>query len=312
MKAAPIIWAIDPYQKNPKIWKRSKELATFTSTSLKLKLQPLYVADRSQLTTLGAFNPNEVKEFIKSSEKRLAQLLKTFKSRALLKPLVIFSEDLDLGDEAGLVGKYSKKKKAQLIIAATQARSGLKRLLQGSFAETLVAKSQKPVILANPESRIKGSIKHIVFATDFSLSSRRALTKICESARRAKASLEIVNILEDPMSWAGSTTQRNAAAAAYLRDGLLEKERHRALRRGASWLNYAKKQGVKAFFTLKERASTVAVSSAILKQVNSAKADLVAVAARGDTSKMYFFGSAAQDVIRGSRVPVWVYHGSRD
>jgi nucleotide-binding universal stress UspA family protein len=55
--------------------------------------------------------------------------------------------------------------------------------------------------------------------------------------------------------------------------------------------------------------SAGAVYRSVLEKSLADRADLIAVAARSTPSDSSLFGSTAQDIIRHSQVPVWVYHG---
>lgn len=307
MKSQSIIWAIDPYETNKKIWERSKDLAVSASKSLKYTLQPLYVADRSSLPPIKAFDAKVIKKFIHESEKKLSKLVKPIPIRRISQPRVLFSQETGSDAEAQILDEFACEKGTPLVIATTNARKKLDRFLQGSFAETLVQNSHNPVILANPKCRDLKKIRHIVFATDFSPLSKQAMIKVCETARAANASLEIISVLMNPFFGVDSEVSLLSPNSTSVGKAFLEVERKRAALHGAKLIKLAKKHGVSAVFTLEE-TSLASMPRALLKSAYKKNADIFAMAARGDTSKVHFFGSTSQDVIRHSHIPVWIYH----
>ncbi|HVJ64340.1 MAG TPA: universal stress protein [Bdellovibrionota bacterium] len=308
MKNRSILWAINPYQNDPKLWKRAKDLATLTSRKMHLRLQPAYVTDRGLLPPMKAFDTQEIQKLIRKSERRLIRKLKPMPQRTLSPPTVFFSRDYDNKSESELLVRYAQKLGSPLMIGTTNARQGFERFMQGSFAESLVSQAKVPVILANAKCKPIKAIRNITFATDFSKLSRRALKKLCELAKATGATVRIVFALPDPYSWSDPSAPLMPIAAEYFQGMDFKKEKRKFLAAGARLIHFAKTQGVKATFELMER-SAGAVYRSVLEKSLADRADLIAVAARSTPSDSSLFGSTAQDIIRHSQVPVWVYHG---
>ena len=308
MKTDPIVWAIDPYQKNERVWQRSKELAYFASRALKRSLQPVYIAESGFLPAMAAFKSGSVEAFVEKSKSRIKKLLTPLKSDSIAEAQVIFAYEFDMESEVRTLNSYAMARSTPLILVSTSARSGFKRLLEGSFAETLATRSQTPILIVNPKCKALRAFKRIVFATDFSAGSKRAFAKLCETASAARASIEIVSVMPDPMYWIEGGMALTAGADHYLSVDVLERQTREAKRDGLKLVAKAAKLGVKASFKLEERPVT-SVSAALLKNAKEGRADMIALAARGDTSKVHLFGSTAQEVIRESDLPVWIFHG---
>lgn len=305
MKKPSALWTIDPYLGNARAWKRSRELAHSIDKALSWPLCPVYVADRSPDSPFRGSREDEVKRFIDRSEKRLNRLLKPLSDLKLVKAQVLFSNDSSFEGEVQLLNKYAKKHASSFMIAATTARRGLERFVQGSFAESLVEYATTPVILVNPDCRPLKTIKHIVFATDFSPQSRKAFQKICHFAKSAKASLQIASVLSDELSWMNPGFADLPAREVLKRTLRLEAKKKRVLRLAAKWIQTARKNGIKCTAQIYDKP-LIPVATALLEVAQESGADLFALAARGDTSNSHLFGNTTQNIIRNCLVPIWI------
>jgi len=87
----------------------------------------------------------------------------------------------------------AQKHKVDLIVAGTQSKSGLERLLLGSTAEQLVRSSECPVLTVGPKARVPGDeplvFRTIVYATDFSAEAANAAVYALSFAEDSQARL---------------------------------------------------------------------------------------------------------------------------
>jgi nucleotide-binding universal stress UspA family protein len=71
--------------------------------------------------------------------------------------------------------KYIEENKINFLIVSSHGRSGLNRLLMGSFAESLLALSPIPVLFLHQGLQRTGPVDRVLFPTDFSSASEQAL-----------------------------------------------------------------------------------------------------------------------------------------
>jgi nucleotide-binding universal stress UspA family protein len=87
----------------------------------------------------------------------------------------------------------AKDHHADLIVAGTQSKSGVERLLLGSTAEQLVRDAECPVLTVGPKARIPGDeplvFRTIVYATDFSAEAAKAAVYALSFAEEGRAHL---------------------------------------------------------------------------------------------------------------------------
>jgi len=99
---------------------------------------------------------------------------------------------------AGLL-KIAKEHAVDLIIAGTQSKSGMERLLIGSTAEQLIRNAECPVLTVGPNARIPGNaplvFQTIVYATDFSSEAAKAAIFALSFAQDSGAHLYLCYVL---------------------------------------------------------------------------------------------------------------------
>lgn len=81
-----------------------------------------------------------------------------------------------------------------IIILSTHGRTGFSRFFLGSVSEKVLRMSNVPVMVVNQERELS-DLNNILVTTDFSDHSKEAFPIAKEIARKANATLEVVNIL---------------------------------------------------------------------------------------------------------------------
>jgi nucleotide-binding universal stress UspA family protein len=103
-----------------------------------------------------------------------------------------------------------------LIVLGTHGRTGLQKLLLGSFAEEIFRRSNVPVLTIGPDVRESahagGHFRSVLFATDFSTPSLGATPFAISLAEENRAELVLLNVM------AQSDMTHHAVALAHLLD----------------------------------------------------------------------------------------------
>lgn len=178
-------------------------------------------------------------------------------------------------------------KSAPLIIAATAKHSRLSRFLLGSFAETLLLTSRRPLLFFNSNTPVPRAVKSIVFPTDFSEESFRAF-KICVQRASAIKAQVLLYYAVNQKTFDPSLTKR------YLEEKNLT----------ATWIHWAAKSGVK--ITPVIEAAPTNAATAIIRFALKKKASLIALASVSTPMEVIIAGSTTRQVVRQSPLPVWV------
>jgi nucleotide-binding universal stress UspA family protein len=107
---------------------------------------------------------------------------------------------------AGLL-KVAKEHEVDLIVAGTQSKSGVERLILGSTAEQLIRNAKCPVLTVGPNAKPPGDaplvFQTIVYATDFSAEAAKAAVYALSFAQDSGAHLYFCYVLglQTATSW---------------------------------------------------------------------------------------------------------------
>jgi nucleotide-binding universal stress UspA family protein len=182
-----------------------------------------------------------------------------------------------------------------LVVMATHGSRGFRHMLLGSVAENVIHSASCPVLTVGPkagetrESEFRP--KHIVFATDASPDSFRALPYAIQLAQRQCSDLTIVHVLgrEHP------GTPEAEAFASLMRDGL-----HRGLPLAA--IKTCNPEVKVSFGNTVEQ---------ILKTARERESELIVMGARGAGKKASFSRSVSYGVISRATCPVLTIRGAK-
>ena len=99
---------------------------------------------------------------------------------------------------AGLL-KVAKEHEVDLIVAGTQSKSGVERLILGSTAEHLIRNAECPVLTVGPHAKLLGdaplAFQTIIYATDFSAEAAKAAVYALSFAQDSGARLYFCYVL---------------------------------------------------------------------------------------------------------------------
>lgn len=190
------------------------------------------------------------------------------------------------GSPAGVILDVVEETKATMIALATHGASGLKRLLFGSVAETVLRKSPVPVLLVRPfwsyevvpPGRLdQKPIRNILLPVDGTGRARAALPGILEFAELFEARIVLLQVWE----------KTEAAAIGEMKE-LAERIGH---------------AGIEAV----PRVSTGDPVERILRAVGEQEIDLIAMVPHGRSGLARIRkGSVTEEVLRKAEVPILV------
>jgi nucleotide-binding universal stress UspA family protein len=109
------------------------------------------------------------------------------------------------------LGELIAREQIDLVVVGTHGRTGLSKLVLGSVAEEVFRKSPCPVLTVGPHvplARPGGGPKTVLFATDFSPDSVRALPYALSAAREFGSELILLHVLEPSEEMTGDRAGR--------------------------------------------------------------------------------------------------------
>jgi nucleotide-binding universal stress UspA family protein len=302
--ANTIVWAIDPFEKTtPNKALVQKINGLFLKS--KFQIKPAYVLPLPALKT-GEFPEeerllNEVAEAKETSEKYLQNLGVTD-----VKIDVLPVRHSGLKTKVEQILSFAEKQKATCLMLSSHGRSGIPRLMMGSFAEALLALSPYPLLFL-PDASIKMSDStknpRAFFTTDFSSLSKKAFDKFLPSARALKLDL----ILFYSVSLPSIALEGDYGVPIVLPDNYFSSQVEWAQQKGTLWLKEAQVLGLNARFVVKDSGIGPNTAQVILHMAKHEEADMIVMTSTSSESSSVILGSVAREVFRSRTFPVWVY-----
>ena len=141
---------------------------------------------------------------------------------------------VDQGIAADSILALAEAQEVDLIVMGTHGRRGFDRLMVGSVTERVLRKASRPVLAVHKPSRDFLSLREqdpvrlnrILFCTDFSENSRRALGHALSLTAEYNAELTLLHVLKDIPG--GSSIDETTATAMEQLDSLIPPERLKA------------------------------------------------------------------------------------
>jgi nucleotide-binding universal stress UspA family protein len=154
-------------------------------------------------------------------------------------------------------------------------------------------RSKLSLLIFNPQTQVAPKIKNMLFASDYSPSSKKHLKTVIAYCKKLKSDLTVFHHAEVIYKW--SLDESNPKIHAYRRkvDRMktwIEQECHRA--------------GISSEVIV--ASDLKATSELIFANMKKKKTDLVAVSAKAGPMAALMGGSITRQIVRGSKVPVLV------
>jgi len=201
------------------------------------------------------------------------------------------------GVAADSILALAEAQKADLIVMGTHGRRGFDRLMVGSVTERVLRKASCPVLavhkpsqdfLSSGEQQDPVHLNRILFCTDFSENSERALGHAISLTAEYNAELTLLHVLEDIPSW--SSIDEATSAATEQLDELVPSEKPKG-------------------GTIKTMVRRGSPYQQIIQLALEARSDLVIMAVRGRGAlNLAVFGSTTYRVIQLGPCPVLAVH----
>lgn len=288
------LWLVDIFDKDFKSYDEVANTLRGLGFNQEDQIWCTYLAQESEPNLNLAYDVPKADRLTKLPDGILAKRIASLKLKGLrVLPSVISTPGISMKSGADRVVADAKAKNADLIVLQTHSRKGFKRLLLGSFAETLIHRSPVSLLILNPKTKAKSSVKRIVYATDLAKSANKSVLKAAEFAKRAGAELRLVHV---PLpSYDVKFAGQDLEVDAY---------RKSVPKRLSQLVKIASAGGLKVDSVIAKPNKPI--SEAIDFEAKRFKADLTAM--RSDTGPVesLFLGSVGRSLVRLSTRPVLI------
>lgn len=299
-KVKRIIWALDPFAKEGALQRLVLSAVDSLTKGEVVEIEPVFAL-------YGYFWGNDtdtpfLERVASRGQKEVDSIAKRKLSATLLPLNVLADPEASQSDAINTLVEHAKVSGAQWIALASHGLKGPKRWILGSFAESLLLKSDVPLLIVNPRWAKVSPFKMVYFPTDFSAQSKEAFRQVLELAQDQKLSITLFHKLITVPVY---TMELGWVSYPYLDKAYMEMKGDLD-KEAATLIEEAKKAGVKAHFVMDTKMGR-SVSDALLRIVKK-KPGLIAMAAQSGAARANWIGSVARSVVRNSPFPVWVVH----
>jgi nucleotide-binding universal stress UspA family protein len=288
-----IIWSVDPFEDEASFHRHAAQALGYFADHHQIEIQPVYVLDPAHFNVSVDLASPWVEEVRPLAEKELKNIFSRHQLPHLKSPLVIPQGEPSISEAVDALTRFSEQNGADLILVNSHGRSGIKRLLQGSFAETLFHRSSIPVMIVGEKSQPSKKLSHILFPTEFGEHSKDMFRQTISVARDLGARITLFHALPRPEP---ATLDFNYNSRPHDWHGEWVTFRQRAelqlehqTRRVHAWAEWATHEGI-AVETVMD-TSTDEIDAALLKLVKAKQIDLVMMEAQSDLSRLDLHGS---------------------
>ena len=187
-----------------------------------------------------------------------------------------------------------------LIVVGSAGRTGVKRLVLGSVAESIAHRAPRPVLIARGKQA--GPFTKVLWATDFGVPATKALT-VARALAPATADVEALYAWHYPAGSMGLAAlgERTHAMTA-LREALTQGPQSR----GEALVAAELAAGRPLRFSLRHGPA----AEVVVEEANAFGADLIAIGTYGSSGvRRLLLGSVASQIMRHASCSVLVTHG---
>ena len=309
MEKQTVIWAIDPFENETRLDpSKVSQLMHWIHIS-NYRILPVHILPPSEdlPEELAVHESSESSKAISAAKKAIEQVLKTLKISNVLPTQILFQSDSSRKGAVSTLLEFSEGVQAPWIIVSSHGRSGIHRLVLGSFAENLLLESKCPIYFLThggaPKKR-NATLNRVLFATDFSNFSREAFLSLLQQAIRSKLEIVLFHDASVPISMLASA---GLGSTLLIEQDFLPTQVKWAEEESLQWKALAEERGISLRFVVKRGGVSEDVGKAILATAETEEVDIVALASVSGALTSLVVGSVARDVFRANLFPVWIY-----
>jgi nucleotide-binding universal stress UspA family protein len=300
-KPGTVLWAVDPFEEECRPSASGAREMSRWAKKAGLEILPVHVVSPSARERADGLVPGP-----EDAHATVVRYLREFGIRGLASPCVLFDESYSREGAIRKLLQLAEERDAAWIVVSSHGRSGIERLMLGSFAESLLRESERPVIFLPSGVRPTGSgrkAETALFATDFSPRSQDAFSAFLAEAKRENFDLVIFHALVYP----APVMDGMLAMGSTLPENYFAEQESWARKQGGKWVELAAAQGVKARFIVRSAGVLASVGAEILDLAARERASLVAMASLSGPLARFVVGSAPYEVFRAQKCAVWIY-----
>jgi nucleotide-binding universal stress UspA family protein len=300
-----VLWPVDAFQRPSDLWTRTlRSIEALVERNPSLVVQPVYALSPAMLNLSSEFSAPLLMQYRPAAEKALDRLFEDVAIPRTAKPELLVMSGASTSQVVRAISDHAVVTGADLIVLGSHGRSGFKRLLLGSFAETLLHQSKVPVWVVGEKMKRKPDFAHILFPTDFGPTSRTVFRYAVALAGSLGARLTLFHGIPHPI-------EPVLQSGVYLLGGgwipiqaYFSREVDQRTRHAEKWAAWAKQQGVDTEVVVDPEG--MGLHERITALAKKRRSSLIVMEAESGPVTAALVGSITRLVLRQSDCPVLV------
>jgi len=220
-------------------------------------------------------------------------------------PQVICHQESNTKKSINLITVFARSMNADAIIVSSHGRTGVDRLLMGSFAEQLILKAQPPVIVLGKSYR-NWEQERVLFATDLSAASKKALDHARPLLSALKAQVVLYHSLRRPEFLSLDPGILLPGGNLLPIQEFMKNEKVTSEALLQKWCDELDRERIRATRVVGEAHGDLALE--IREAAGIKNATWIALASEHGALSASVFGSVARTLARDFDGPVWISH----
>lgn len=306
MSAKKVLWSVEPFSSDKEVLKKTARYLHSLVGHRGYSIEPVYILSPKALRWQSQISEEWLAQLLPVAETALNELRKDLHFAELAPPKIIVSECLTRRHDVEELMRYAKNENAAFVALTTHTRGAAERFFVGSFAESVLLRADRPVLAVPPTVGEHARPKHILFPTDLSNESAKALMNFAEFARDIGARLSLFYKVPDPVEPILQTGVYLAGGGWVSLTDYLAKHRGEAEGRLRELAEEARCRDVEVETVIDDNVG--GVEQAIMNFARSKGVDLIGLESQTGGFQAFFVGSVSRKLVRDSEIPIWIYH----
>lgn len=301
-QATVAVWAIDPLEAEAM---PSPALVQEVLNRLRVagaEIQPVHVLSTPKDNEGRPLAGVGLSRYIETVEK-MAERYVEHLGMTGARPVKVLVAGASRHDEVKTLVDYIEAQRAPWVIVTSQGRSGVQRLVMGSFAENLLLRCGCPVLFLTHARFEQNKIKRVLFATDFSDYSKHAFRLFLADAKRFGLEVSLFHSVSLPASVCSS----GDGAPVVVPENYFQEQVEWAKVEATGWIKLAESYGVPAKFLVKDEGFAPHTADTIIKFAKQESVGAIVMTSMSGALSSFVMGSVAREVFRANQYPVWIY-----
>jgi nucleotide-binding universal stress UspA family protein len=299
-----IIWSVNAFEDDPDMHHRIIDVLKPLTEKIAAEIEPVYVLSPDQVNVPTGMAQEGLAEYSTRARNDLRGLSRQFDLPGLLPPAILSHEGFSLTKSVKALIDHAVRTRADFIVVGSHGRSGLERILLGSFTETLLLYSPIPVLVVGLHFDHRAHFDHILFPTDLSDTSRVAFAQVMDFAQLVDAKITLFHFVPHPIEPLIQSGLVSLGGGWVSIPNYLSEVESGQKHQLEKWASPGRRKGIKIDTAITSDAMNTA--DAVMNFAKTSGIGLIAMAAESGAVASTVLGSVSRQVVRLSPWPVWI------